>query len=273
MTSGPLATGTEASAAGAVYVSRPTRAERPLPSVVVVSDMWGDTEHLRHVSDRIAASGYLAVAPDLYDSPERPDALSRRRVAAAREWIDGLEADMWTHAGHRKKALAAEGDAGRPLEETLDLLFEGPRDPERFRAVLEGAVNLSLSHPSSDGRSVGAVGFCLGGGLVGRLACTDARLRAAVVFYGAPPPDDMVAAGHCPVLGLYGGADQPITSAVPGFADAMGAAGRRFEHHVFAGAPHAFFNESRRAYRVDAARRAWVLTLTFLSHELAGQAP
>src|SRR5262245_53513173 len=35
---------------------------------------------------------------------------------------------------------------------------------------------------------VGAVGFCWGGGLVGRLATADPKLDAAVVFYGRVPP-------------------------------------------------------------------------------------
>jgi carboxymethylenebutenolidase len=48
----------------------------------------------------------------------------------------------------------------------------------------------------------------------------------------------------------------------------MTAAHRRFEYHVYPGAPHAFFNDTRSAYRVDPARDAWVRTLDFLSTEL-----
>src|SRR6185437_1745394 len=51
---------------GTAYVAWPARADRPLPVVVVVSDIWGDGDHLRDVADRVAGSGYLAVAPDLY---------------------------------------------------------------------------------------------------------------------------------------------------------------------------------------------------------------
>jgi carboxymethylenebutenolidase len=75
------------------------------------------------------------------------------------------------------------------------------------------------------------------------------------------------------MLGLYGGEDHAITEAIPALADAMASAGRRFEYHVYPGAPHAFFNDTRSAYRVDAARNAWVRALEFLWTELAADRP
>jgi len=68
---------------------------------------------------------------------------------------------------------------------------------------------------------------------------------------------------------LDGGNDHGITDAVPAFADAMQAAGKRFDHHVYPRAPHAFFNDTRPAYRVRASRDAWARTLGFLVEQLA----
>ncbi len=158
---------------------------------------------------------------------------------------------------------------GWRLAETLDALFEGPADLSRFDPILSDAITLGSAHKAGNHGPVGAIGFCLGGSLVGRLACDEARLGAAVIFYGSPPPHDAWAGGHCPVLGLYGVEDHAITDAVPALADAIAAAGRRFDYHVYPDAPHAFFNDTRSAFRVDATRDAWVRTLEFLSTELA----
>ena len=265
-----LVCGSRPTGAGRAYVAWPSRADRPLPVVLVVSDIWGDGDHLRDLTNRVAQSGYLAVAPDLYSSLPPSDALAPRRVAAARAWVDGLPPATWTDATARSDALAELGPLGAPLGETLDLLFEGAADLGQFDAILGEALTLASAHDAGDHGPVGAIGFCMGGSLVGRLACDEARLGAAVVFYGTAPPHEKLTGLDCPVLGLYGGEDHSITDAVPALADAMVSAGRRFEYHVYPGAPHAFFNDTRSAYRVDAARDAWVRALGFLSTELAG---
>jgi carboxymethylenebutenolidase len=263
-----LASGYQPVGAGQAYLAWPARADRPLPVVLIVSDIWGDGDHLRDVAHRVATSGYLAVAPDLYSSLPSNVALTPDRVTAARTWVDGLPPATWTDTTARAEALNKLGPQGAPLAETLDLLFEGPADLARFDPILSDAMTVGAAHDAGDHGPVGAIGFCMGGSLVGRLACEEARLGAAIVFYGAPPPHDKLAGGNCPMLGLYGGEDHAITEAVPALAAAMASAGRRFEHHVYRGAPHAFFNDARSAYRVDAARDAWVRALGFLSNEL-----
>jgi carboxymethylenebutenolidase len=60
-----------------------------------------------------------------------------------------------------------------------------------------------------------------------------------------------------------------LTQGVPAFAESLRAAGKAFEYHVFPGAPHAFFNDTRSSYHVDAARQAWALTLMFCARHLA----
>jgi carboxymethylenebutenolidase len=260
----------EPAGVGQTYVAWPQRADRPLPVVLVVSDIWGDGPHLRDVADRVAHAGYLAVAPDLYSGrAPSADALTPDRVAQARAWVDGAAPATWTDGAARAEALAALGPDGSVLAETLDALFEGPADLDRFAPILNDAITLASAHNAGNHGPVGAIGFCMGGSLVGRLACDEARLAAAVIFYGSPPPYDRLGGSHCPVLGLYGAEDHAITDAVPALADAMAAAGRRFEFQIYPDAPHAFFNDTRSAYCVDAARDAWVRTLGFRSAELS----
>ena len=44
--------------------------------------------------------------------------------------------------------------------------------------------------------------------------------------------------------------------------------GKMFDIKVYAGAPHAFFNDTRESYRPEAAKDAWERTLSFLNNTL-----
>jgi carboxymethylenebutenolidase len=46
------------------YVSLPPAGNGP--GVVVIQEWWGLVPHIRNVADRLAAQGFVAVAPDLY---------------------------------------------------------------------------------------------------------------------------------------------------------------------------------------------------------------
>ena len=51
------------------YLAEP--AGKPRGGIVVVQEIFGVTRHIRDVADQYAASGYLAVAPALFDRAER----------------------------------------------------------------------------------------------------------------------------------------------------------------------------------------------------------
>ncbi|MGH9391254.1 MAG: dienelactone hydrolase family protein, partial [Vicinamibacteria bacterium] len=36
------------------------------PGVLVIQEWWGLVENIKNIADRFAASGYVALAPDLY---------------------------------------------------------------------------------------------------------------------------------------------------------------------------------------------------------------
>ena len=48
----------------------------------------------------------------------------------------------------------------------------------------------------------------------------------------------------------------------------MKEAGKSFEYHIYPGAPHAFFNDTRDNYREEAARDAWRRVLAFFGETL-----
>lgn len=257
------------------YIAWPSRAPGPLPAILIIHEVWGLNDHIRDLVHRFVAAGYLAAAPDHYaHGGERPPELSTERIAAVEAFVRTVPLATLMTPSQREGALAPLPEPQRSqIAGTLDVLFSPHRPVERFVADLRAAVSFLAEHPMARRQRVGAVGYCMGGGLCALLACTDPRLAAAAIYYGQSPPAERASQISCPVIGFYGGADSRITDGVPGFAEAMGAAGKSFEYVVYRGAPHAFFNDEHATYRVDAARDAWVRTLSFFARHVAPEAP
>ncbi|MES1210379.1 MAG: alpha/beta fold hydrolase, partial [Pseudomonadota bacterium] len=148
--------------------------------------------------------------------------------------------------------------------------FAGARRDDHLATLRAAAAYLRTERQETRGQKLGTVGFCMGGGLSGLLACRDPDLAAAVIFYGAAPPAAEIPAIRCPVLGFYGGHDQRLMGQLPALVAAMDGAGKSFQHHVYPDAGHAFFNDGRISYDVNAARDAFARTLMFLQAALAG---
>jgi carboxymethylenebutenolidase len=251
------------------FFSCPAVAQGPLPGVLVIQEVWGVDSHIQDVSERFASAGYAVLAPDLFSYGGKPAPLAPERIEDAKLFLDTLPPPAWFDPAQRTSALAALPEARRaPLEETLGLLLNRNRPWDQYVATLRAARAWLAGGPSK-GRKIGAVGFCMGGALSLRLACADPELAASVIFYGMAPPAETLGGLRCPVLGLYAENDPNITGSVPALVDAMKQQGKRFEHHIYPGVPHAFFNDSRGAYRPDTARDAWARTLSFFATHLA----
>jgi carboxymethylenebutenolidase len=253
------------------YFCYPERAAAPLPSVIILQEAFGVDLHIQDVTRRFAMAGYAAFAPDLYaKAGERPAQLANERLVELKDMMNEAPA-AWRDEATRTDWLAKKTAPERErILETLAALRETMgKMAALVPIVLAAASWLRLECVTTRGQKVGVVGFCLGGGLSGLLACNDPQLAAAVAFYGAPPPANLVANIRCPLMGLYGSLDTNITTQVPAFAEAMKGAGKRFESVVYEGAQHAFFNDTRPAYHVGAARDALARVLTFFRAELA----
>jgi carboxymethylenebutenolidase len=113
------------------------------------------------------------------------------------------------------------------------------------------------------------VGFCLGGSLSLREGIGRGRDGVAVL-YGSPAERgiwpsafDRVDDFDCPVLGLFGGADQGIpTEVIDEFDEALTKAGKPHEFTTYDGAPHSFFDRHYGEW-ADASRDAWQRILAF----------
>jgi carboxymethylenebutenolidase len=264
------------SGAVAAYLARPLAADAPVPAVLVLQEVWGVDGHIADVVERVASAGYLALAPDLYSAGGgRPATLEAGRLERAKAFLNTIPTGQWmTVLGDDTKRAEALGvlpdDEAQEVGETISGLFGGAGgDTARHLQVLRAAVDHVRAHPACAGRSVGSVGFCLGGGLSALLACEEPELGAAVIFYGGSPEAEQLASIRCPVRGFYGREDPRIVSGLPAFDAALAEAGVDRELRVYPDTGHAFFNDTRPSYRPEAARDAWGRMLAFFAQTLA----
>jgi len=117
--------------------------------------------------------------------------------------------------------------------------------------------------------SVGAVGFCFGGGMVNQLAARLPELDAGVAFYGSQVPADQVPRIEAPLLLHYAGIDERINAGWPAYEAALRENGVEYEAYVYEGANHGFNNDTTPRFDADAAERAWRRTLDFFEAHLS----
>jgi len=162
-----------------------------------------------------------------------------------------------------KGQVATEPDEARKLVMELDM-------PAAVQEI-GSAIDHLLAQEFVAGDKAGIVGFCMGGRLTLMTALVNDNLAVAVPFYGAALTPEEAVGVKAPVLGLYGAEDGGIpVEGVLAMGEALTAAGIDNEIHVYAGAPHAFFNDARESYRPEAAADAWQRMLTWFERYLGG---
>jgi carboxymethylenebutenolidase len=206
----------------------------PFPVVLVVQEIFGVHEHIQDLCRRLAKSGYLAVAPSLYDRQGDTSQLADR-------------------------------------EEIFKLVSQVPD------AQVISDLDRTVAWAEKDGGDssrLAITGFCWGGRIVWLYAAHSDRLKAGAAWYGKlatpstplQPTSPIVAAKDlkAPVLGLYGGEDQgiPLDTAEM-MRDAIRAAGKNSEVHVYPHAQHGFLADYRPSYHEANARDGWRKMLDF----------
>jgi carboxymethylenebutenolidase len=174
-------------------------------------------------------------------------------------------------AGYRAVApdfLSPAG--GTPTDQDAAREAIGKLDLARSAADAVATLGLLASLPSANGK-VGAVGFCWGGGMVNRIAvAAGPALHAGVPFYGPAPDPSLAARVEAAMLLHYAGEDERVNRTGLPWAEALQAAGKRVESHVYPGVQHAFHNDtSAERYDAQVAKLAWQRTLDFFARELA----
>ncbi len=243
------------------YLAVPEAAEHR-PAVIVVHEIWGLDDQIKGVARRFAEQGYVALAPDLYSGPWR-EAMRPDNITAGMAFLRQAPPEIQRDPSRMEEALASRTpEEQRALRTLMQVMTAGQR--ATFAAELARALTYLRQRPEVDGNRIASLGFCMGGGIAIHLATLAPELWKTVIFYGENPPLDRVPAIQARVLGLYGGKDRRITDLVPEFQRAMEDAGKSFTYKVYAGAQHAFFNDTRPMYHREAAQNAWKEVLQFL---------
>lgn len=142
----------------------------PKGGIVVAQEIFGVNSHIRNVCDRLAAAGYVAVAPALFDR-------------FVRDFECGYSPDEVAHAR----------------------TFLGKIDWSKMLFDIEAGVNdVKSAGP------VGVVGFCMGGSIAYLAATRLSGLSAAVAFYGGQIVKYADETPKCPVQMHFGEQDAGI---------------------------------------------------------------
>ncbi len=202
----------------------------PYPLILICHENRGLTDHIRDVTRRFAVNGYLACAIDLLS---------------------------------REGGTAAVADPS----EIPAILTEG--DPARHVADFQAALTYYGSISEADTSRAGMNGYCFGGGITWQAAAAISELKAAVPFYGPPPPLDVVPNIQAAVLGVY--SSDPDDFASEGLTEleaALGEAGATYQINIYSNSGHAFHNDTGARYAPAAAESAWEDTLNWFAQYL-----
>jgi carboxymethylenebutenolidase len=200
-----------------------------LPTILVVSEIFGVHEYIADVCRRLAKLGYLAIAPELF----------------------------YRYGDPRKLAN---------VQTILDSIINKMADKD-VMADLDTCANWAKSN-DGDAARLGITGFCWGGRQTWLYSAHNPAVKAGVAWYGRIDGEVNERTAHWPldiageikgaVLGLYGGKDQGIPlDDVESMKDAIAKAGGKSQIHIYADAGHAFHADYRPTYRKAEAEDGW----------------
>jgi carboxymethylenebutenolidase len=222
---------------GAVFAAFEAVPQAPAPSrILLLPDIGGLSDFYRKLGGHLAGLGCRTLIIDWFG-----------RTAGPAPRTSGLDHDEWQYALTRDEMLAD--------------------------------VQAGLDHLEGDGRLV-TMGFCIGGGTALHAAAQGLAIDGVVAFYpwtggwsGMPAlQNDFVAAIECPVLCLFGAADEAVPVAT---AHAFRAhLAPPSEVIIYDGQPHGYFEKDFRAGdgREHASVDSWSRLLAFLTGSGAGKA-
>lgn len=215
---------------------------KSLPTLMVVSEIFGVHEYIQDVCRRLAHQGYLAIAPELFARQGDPSKYTE---------IPKLLAEV--------VGKVPDAQVQQDLDATAAWAAANGGDPDRL----------------------GILGFCWGGRQVWLYAAHSPKLKAGAAWYGqlgGEPSDlkpksvlSLVNALKAPVLGAYGGKDAGIPQAsVDSMRIALSqgpAAAKASRIDVYPDAPHAFHADYRPSYRKAEAEQAWTRMLDWFKQK------
>jgi carboxymethylenebutenolidase len=217
-----------------VYVAIPKQGSGPFSAIMVFQEAFGVTSHIRSIADRLAAQGYVAVAPELFHRTAAPG-------------FEGSYTDFPSIMPHYSALTTETMEAD--IKATYDWL-------QQQTTVIKDKI--------------GSIGFCMGG-KVSMIANMVLPLSAAISYYGSltQPLIDRLPELHAPQLLFWGGLDKHIlhehTEAI---VKELKSANKEFINVDISYADHGFNCDDRVNYNPKAAKEAWAMSLAFLENNL-----
>jgi carboxymethylenebutenolidase len=218
-----------ASADGTRFMAYEARAGAPTGAgMIVIPDVRGLHPYYKELADRFSEIGVDAVAIDFF------------------------------------ARTAPSDDRG----EIFDFMSHVPQTkPDALQADIAAAAAHLRGAEGGQVRSLYSVGFCFGGALSYLQAASGLGYAGVIGFYGwplglrrwpdRPRPIDSVSKYTCPVLSLFGGADEGIPQKdVDEFDAACRKASVKHAATVYPGAPHSFFDRKQAEF-AEASADAW----------------
>jgi carboxymethylenebutenolidase len=206
------------------------RAAKPTGAgIVVMPDVRGLHQFYKELAERFAEAGVDAVAIDYFG-----------RTAGMGDRSEGFE-----YMPHIEKT-----------------------SPDDIRNDVAAAIGYLRSKDGGAVKSVFTVGFCYGGSNSWNQSAGGHGLDGAIGFYGRPSRSEpFIAEMKSPLLLLLAGADAATPpEAFEAFDKQLTEAKVPHEMHVYAGAPHSFFDRTFAQWK-DACDDAWRRMLAFIKKQ------
>lgn len=226
------------------YLARPAN-DDGYPGVLLFMEVFGINRHIRAVVDRVAAEGYVVLAPNVF---HRSD--------------PGVELEYDADGLSRGVDMMGQVGAGELI------------------ADMKAAVEFLETREDISGKGIGVMGFCFGGHAAYLAAC-ELPVKAAVSFYGggvataAPGNEGLPTVERSgsitgSILCLFGENDTYIPADnVATVREALANADVDHEVVVYDGVGHGFFCDERPDYDKDSADDAWARLTTLFADKLA----
>ena len=206
------------------------------PVVVMIHEIFGQSDWAREMADEVAAAGYIAVEPDLLSGlgPTSGAAGASASTSDPHKAMDMTPGPP----GSAFVPATPGGTAAFPDQSAVVKAVSSLPDAQ-VQTDLDAAADYGKHLPAASGKLFVA-GFCWGGSKSFLFATHRHDLAAALVFYGTPPAADLMRQISAPVYGFYAENDARVTSTVEQTKLDMKAAGKVYEPVVYDGAGHGF---------------------------------
>jgi carboxymethylenebutenolidase len=227
------------------------------PVVVLIHEIFGESDWFKLMADDLAGAGYIVIAPDLLSGfGPAPKAGDMKDMPGMAMGEDHSHMSMPAGNGAAMVPMMPGGTSAFPPDQVTRAVQS--LDPAIWLADLDAAADYGKKLPAASGKLYVA-GFCWGGSGSFLFATHRKDLSAAFVFYGTEPKDTSLLANiNAPVYGFYAGNDARVSATIPQTILDMKAAGKTYDPVTYDGAGHGFMRagEAPDANAANAAARA-----------------